>query len=145
MMVTNLAVVVAEVETAIREEADARIAAVRLYAKHLYGGGDPTVISGYAVPEGLVKASPYCKELADAWREDQGWKPNPASPREANRWNALDALLDREWISAAELKSEYLGRSQVEAALQPWRLEAAGYKLLKDTVDGKVAYRLVAA
>jgi hypothetical protein len=126
----------------IRAHRDAKIADVRAYAKHVFGGGDPTDISDW--DRQWEGAKGYAGEIANAYREVKGLRTIPFSPTQGRHWRLFEYMVGHfgEWIPVTTLH-EYTGRSHPTTYLKGFQLRKHGYDIEKETLDGRVHYRIV--
>lgn len=112
---------------------------IAAYAQHLRLLGDPQKLpdgsSWYHNP-----IQDYAQEIVNVWRSGLGMVANPYHP--ANRaYTLFDKLLDH-WVAGSELSRTMYG-SRVTSYIRDHSLRAAGYELQKETMDGRVHYRIV--
>jgi hypothetical protein len=81
-----------------------------------------------------------------ARREALGRVPNPFSVSSSHSYKVFDYLVQRdELVLLEEIRKAVpigYGSYQIDTALNPRTLKAAGWKLRKGKVNGKVAYML---
>lgn len=127
---------------AIQRQAQEQTQAVMEFVELLVKGVDPMPATKYGGK--LSAAAPFADGLVNAFRRDQGKPDNPFSQGTVPA-RMFDRLLEADGPVTAHELARIGGpyQRQVTNALRPLRLAAAGWRLEKSKVAGKVAYELV--
>lgn len=135
--------VIAEVLADIQEKADHTKLEATAVIDHIFSGGDPrrAVDPKYGdIPWYNSGVRQYASHIVNAYRRTQGLPDNPYHPSQM-QFRAFNKLTEKpgEWILGAHLTPGH----RVEALLKPNELAKAGWLLAKDTIKGRVHFRLV--
>jgi len=139
------ALMLGEVHAAVQRNAEETKRLCEEYAEHVWSGGDPVKLPGnkiwYMNPIG-----PYASLIVNSYRIAMRQITNPYHPAWQYQFRLFDALTQEgrvnTWISNEKLKSATHGK-RVEALLTVRDLERHAWQLEKQSIDGKVHYRLV--
>lgn len=134
--------VIAEIHSDIQEKADQMKLEATAIVNHIFSGGDQrrgVDANGDDTSWFNVSVRQYAIHIVNAYRRTQGLPDNPYHPGHMS-FRAFDKLTATPgaWVLGASLTPGH----RVEAVLKAHELAKAGWVLGKDTINGRVHFRL---